>query len=172
MTSRRIIIVVFLVIFGPATAAYADLTAFVGAQENDERQAFRGAAVGVSLLIVGFEFEYAHAGEDESSGLSSLTSGSGNVLLQTPIPVFGTRFYFTTGAGVYREKLERINFQETNLAVNTGGGAKITLLGPLRDLNAALSTSRVRDAARAVAMRGSITEMIASCQRPAAEVGA
>ena len=132
MTSRRIIIVVFLVIFGPATAAYADLTAFVGAQVNDERQAFRGAAVGVSLLIVGFEFEYARAGEDESSGLSSLTSGSGNVLLQTPIPVFGTRFYFTTGAGVYREKLERINFQETNLAVNTGGGAKITLLGPLR----------------------------------------
>lgn len=47
-----------------------------------------------------------------------------------------------------------------------------TLLGPLRDLNTALSTSRVRDAARAVAMRRSITEMIASCQRPAAEVGA
>ena len=132
MSSRRIAIGVFLIIFGPATAAFADLTAFVGAQVNDERQAFRGAAIGVSLLIVGFEFEYAHAGEDESSGLSSLTSGSGNVLLQTPIPIFGIQFYATTGAGVYREKLERISFQETNLAINSGGGAKITLIGPLR----------------------------------------
>lgn len=131
MSFRRIAIVVVLIIFGPATAAFADLTAFVGAQVNNERQALRGLAVGAGLLIVGFEFEYAHAGEDESSGLSSLTSGSGNILLQTPIPVFGTRFYFTTGAGVYREKLERIAFQETNLALNTGGGAKITLLGPL-----------------------------------------
>jgi hypothetical protein len=46
-----------------------------------------------------------------------------------------------------------------------------TLLGPLRDLNAALSVSRVRDAARAVAMRRSIADMIASCQRPAVEAG-
>ena len=132
MSSRRIAIIVFFIVFGPATAAFADLTAFVGAQVNDERQAFRGAAIGVGLLIVGFEFEYAHAGEDESSGLSSLRSGSGNVLLQTPFPIFGIQLYFTTGAGVYREKLERIDFQETNLAINTGGGAKITLIGPLR----------------------------------------
>lgn len=132
MSPRRIVIVVFLILFGRATAASADLTAFVGAQVNDDRQAFRGAAVGAGLLIIGFEFEYAHAGEDESSGLSSLTSGSGNVLLQTPFPILGIQLYATTGAGVYREKLERIDHQETNLAINTGGGAKITLIGPLR----------------------------------------
>ena len=132
MSSRRVAIIAFLIVFGGATAAFADLTAFIGAQVNDERQAFRGVAVGFGLLIVGVEFEYAHAGEDESSGLSSLTSGSGNVFLQTPVPIYGIRLYFTTGAGVYREKLERINFQETNLALNTGGGAKITLIGPLR----------------------------------------
>jgi hypothetical protein len=132
MSPRRIAMVLFLIVFGQATAAFADLTAFIGAQVNDDRQAFRGLAVGAGLLIVGFEFEYAHAGEDESSGLSSLTSGSGNVLLQTPIPIFGIQLYATTGAGVYREKLERIDFQETNLAINTGGGAKITLVGPLR----------------------------------------
>jgi hypothetical protein len=132
MTSRRVTILVFLILFGPATAAFADLTAFIGAQVNDDRQAFRGLAVGAGILIVGFEFEFAHAGEDESSGLSSLTSGSGNVLLQTPVPIFGIQLYVTTGAGVYREKLERIDHQETNLAVNTGGGAKITLIGPLR----------------------------------------
>jgi hypothetical protein len=132
MSRRRIVFLVFLIVLGRAPAAFADLTAFVGAQMNDERQAFRGAAIGASILVVGFEFEYAHAGEDESSGLSSLTSGSGNVLLQTPVPIFGMQFYVTTGAGVYREKLERIDHQETNLTVNTGGGAKITLLGPLR----------------------------------------
>jgi hypothetical protein len=132
MSRRRIVIVLLLIVFGRATAASADLTAFVGAQVNEDRQAFRGAAVGGGFLIVGFEFEYAHAGEDESSGLSSLTSGSGNVLLQTPIPIAGTQFYATTGVGVYRENLDRLDFQETNVAFNTGGGAKVTLIGPLR----------------------------------------
>ena len=52
----------------------------------------------------------------------------GNVLIQTPFPIFGLQPYFTTGAGVYRESLG--GFSETNFGVNTGGGVKISLIGP------------------------------------------
>jgi hypothetical protein len=46
------------------------------------------------------------------------------------------------------------------------------LLAPLEDLTTALSASRIRDARQAVEMRTSIRELVASCQRPAAEVEA
>jgi hypothetical protein len=114
------------------TPAFADATAFIGMHTNPERQATKGFAFGFGMLIIGFEGEYASAGEDDSAGLPSLRTFNGNVLLQTPVPVFGTQFYFTTGIGGYREELDAIDHQETNLAYNTGGGAKITLIGPLR----------------------------------------
>jgi hypothetical protein len=47
-----------------------------------------------------------------------------------------------------------------------------TLIGPLHDLRAVLLTPEVRDARRAIVMRGSISEMIATCQRPLTEVSA
>jgi hypothetical protein len=47
-----------------------------------------------------------------------------------------------------------------------------TLLGPLEDLTTALSAPGIRDARLAVEMRKSIRELVASCQRPIAEVGA
>jgi hypothetical protein len=115
-----------------ADSAFADATAFIGVHTNPERQQVRGFAGGVSLLIVGFEGEYATAGEDESDGIPSLTTASGNVFAQTPFPIFGIRPYVTTGVGVYREEVDAIDHQETNVVFNTGGGAKITLLGPLR----------------------------------------
>lgn len=111
---------------------FADATAFIGAYTNPERQSMRGFAGGFSLLVVGFEGEYAQAGEDESQGLPSLLTVSGNVYVQTPFPVFATRFYATTGAGVYREEIDAVGHSETNVVYNTGGGAKITLAGPLR----------------------------------------
>jgi hypothetical protein len=54
----------------------------------------------------------------------------GNVLLQTPIAIMGLQPYFTTGGGGYRETLG--TRQETMVGVNTGGGVKISLIGPLR----------------------------------------
>lgn len=130
---RRLVpIAICLLILFHARPASADATAFIGAHLNPERQAMRGFSGGFSLFIVGFEGEYAHAGEDESARLPSLTMVSGNVFVQTPLPVFGMRFYATTGAGVYREKLEFGDRQETNAVFNTGGGAKISLIGPLR----------------------------------------
>ncbi len=54
----------------------------------------------------------------------------GNLLLQTPIPVLGFQPYVTGGVGIYRETLGE--HHDTGFGVNTGGGVKISLIGPLR----------------------------------------
>jgi hypothetical protein len=132
MTRRFAIAAAVLLVLAPARPASADITGFIGVHTSPERQATRGLAAGFTMVIVGFEGEFSQAGEDESAGVPSLMTGSGNVFLQTPMPVFNTRFYVTTGVGAYREQVEAVDHQETNLVFNTGGGAKITLLGPLR----------------------------------------
>ena len=43
---------------------FADLTAFLGTNTTPSRRATRGLAIGMGLLIVGFEFEYASTDED------------------------------------------------------------------------------------------------------------
>ena len=90
----------------------------------------RGFAIGFGLLVIGFEFEYANLSEDELEGIPGLQTGSGNILLQTPIEVSGFSFYGTAGAGMYRERL--VIRQETHFASNIGGGIKVRLVGPLR----------------------------------------
>ena len=55
---------------------------------------------------------------------------SGNLLVQTPVPISGWQFYATLGGGGYRERLE--DLQETHVSTNLGGGAKFTLSGPFR----------------------------------------
>jgi hypothetical protein len=132
MVRRPIICATVLLVLSHAAPALADATAFIGVHTNPDRQQVRGFAGGFSLLIVGFEGEYATAAEDESEATPSLMTASGNVYVQTPFPIFGVRPYATTGAGVYREELDAIDHRETNLVFNTGGGAKITLIGPLR----------------------------------------
>jgi hypothetical protein len=122
--------IALLLVLSAAVPAFADATAFIGSTTTPANRPTRGIAVGVSLVIVGFEFEYANASETPEDAAPSLWTGMGNVLLQTPIPVAGMQFYVTTGAGLYRESLgER---QETHVGFNSGGGAKISLLGPLR----------------------------------------
>jgi hypothetical protein len=112
------------------SVAGADATLFLGRNSaNDDRSAVRGFAVGVSLLVVGFEFEYANAGGDETLNRPSLRTTSGNVFVQT-VGLPGFQLYLTTGAGIYREWTA--TDQETALALNNGGGAKINLAGPLR----------------------------------------
>ena len=113
-----------------ATPKFADATAFIGATTTPSNRAAKGIAIGVGLLIVGFEFEYASTGEVPEDAAPGLRTSMGNVLLQTPFPVAGMQFYLTTGAGVYRETLGVR--QETHVGFNTGGGAKISLLGPIR----------------------------------------
>jgi hypothetical protein len=126
---RQYLIAVLLVLV-PATPVIADATAFIGTTTTPANRTAKGLAIGVGLLIVGFEFEFASTGETPDEAAPSLRTGMGNVLLQTPFPIAGMQFYLTTGAGGYRERLG--SFQETHVGFNSGGGAKITLLGPLR----------------------------------------
>ena len=126
---RQLLIAPLLVLLS-AAPAFADATAFIGATTTPANRTAKGLAVGVGLLIVGFEFEFSSTGETPEEAAPSLRTGMGNVLLQTPFPVAGMQFYVTTGAGGYRENLgER---QETHVGFNSGGGAKISLLGPVR----------------------------------------
>ena len=56
-----------------------------------------------------------------------------NGLLQTPVPIARTQFYGTLGGGVYHETLSLVpDDDRTNFGTNVGGGAKITLAGPIR----------------------------------------
>jgi len=113
----------------PAPAA-ADLTAFLGVSPSPDTHMAKGLAVGAGLVVIGFEFEYSHMGEDADKAVPSLTTGSGNLLVQTPVPINGWQFYATLGGGLYRERLE--DLQETHVATNLGGGAKYTVAGPFR----------------------------------------
>ena len=119
-----------LLLLVTATPALADATLFIGSTTTPANRTAKGLALGVGLLVVGFEFEFAESSEALDEAAPSLRTGMGNVLLQTPIPVAGMQFYFTSGAGLYRERLGVR--QETHVGLNTGGGAKISLLGPIR----------------------------------------
>src|SRR6266516_5786381 len=113
-----------------ATPAWADATLFLGANTTPASRSVRGGALGGGLLIVGFEGEFAFTPDDPKSAAPSLVTGSGNVLVQTPFPILGFQPYLTTGAGLYEEKLG--SRQDTSFAINTGGGVKVSLVGPLR----------------------------------------
>jgi len=131
-TPHRWIVSVLLVVglLGIPSTAAADITAFLGVNPTPTNRAARGFAIGTGLVIVAFEFEYAHSNEDISEGSPALRTFMFNGLLQTPIKIAGMQFYGTAGAGAYRETLN--DNSETNVGVNVGGGVKISLIGPIR----------------------------------------
>jgi hypothetical protein len=110
--------------------AFADITGFIGTNTTPENRRVTGAAVGGGLLIFGFEFEYGSSPESAEDLAPSLRTGMGNVLLQTPVAIFGFQPYFTTGGGVYHESIDARS--QTGFGLNTGGGVKISLAGPVR----------------------------------------
>ena len=130
MPTTRIIVLAALLCALRPTAAFADVTAFIGANTTPANRQVRGAAGGISLLIVAFEFEYAFTPDDPTVSAPSLKTGMGNVLLQTPFPVAGFQPYVTAGGGIYNESLGA--HSDTNFGSNAGGGLKLTLIGPLR----------------------------------------
>jgi hypothetical protein len=113
-----------------ASPAFADLTGFIGANTTPANRRVQGFAVGAGLLLFGFEFEYANTPDDPDALAPSLRTGIGNVLIQTPFAIFGFQPYFTAGGGVYRESLG--THEQTGFALNSGGGVKVNLAGPLR----------------------------------------
>jgi len=119
----------FLCLLVPARAS-ADLTAFIGTNSTPTTRATRGFAVGAGMLIVGFEFEYAHTNDDLEKAAPSLNTYMFNGLLQTPVPIAGMQFYGSLGGGVFHETLSAIS--ETNFGTSVGGGVKWRLAGPVR----------------------------------------
>jgi opacity protein-like surface antigen len=113
-----------------STQARADITAFIGANTTPTNRQVRGAAIGFGLLVVGVELEYAYTPDDLATAAPSLKTGTGNVILQTPVAIMGFQPYFTTGAGIYQEELGA--HSDTGFAFDTGGGVKVTLAGPIR----------------------------------------
>lgn len=129
MSIRFAVLALAFIVAAPAIAR-ADATAFLGRNSaGDNRSVTRGFAVGVSLLVVGFEFEYANSAENLSDATPSLRTTSGNVFAQT-FGLPGFQLYATTGAGIYRERLG--SDQETAFLLNNGGGVKLNLAGPIR----------------------------------------
>lgn len=124
----RTLAIVAVLVLSLAPSARADLTAFFGANVTPSTRQVRGAAVGAGLLIVGFELEYSATPEDLLSAAPSLKTGMGNVIVQAPFQSFQP--YLTSGAGVFNESLGA--HSETNFGLNSGGGVKIGLAGPIR----------------------------------------
>jgi len=116
------------------SVAHADLTGFLGATTTPSNRRVEGFAVGAGLLIVGFEFEYAHTHEDLTSPelAPELRTFMFNGMVQTPFAIAGFQPYATVGGGAYRETLSVPDESETSFGTNVGGGAKINLAGPLR----------------------------------------
>jgi opacity protein-like surface antigen len=130
MTRVRTIALAIVLLAAFAAPASADATVFIGANLSPANRQVRGGALGFGFLVVGFEFEYAYTPDDPSANAPALHTGSGNLLLQTPVAFMGIQPYFTVGGMVYRETLGA--HQDTSVGLNTGGGAKIALVGPLR----------------------------------------
>src|SRR5690349_5161503 len=101
MTRIRMLLAAALLALAARPAA-ADITGFLGANTTPANRLVRGVSVGFSVLIVGFEFEYADTTADAVARAPSLKTGMANVLLQPPVPIFGVQPYFTTGGGVYQ----------------------------------------------------------------------
>jgi len=123
----------FVLLLLTAVPAAADITGFLGVNPTPVKRPVKGIAVGAGLLIAAFEAEYADTSEDVVLGGPRLRTFMFNGLLQTPVPIAGMQFYATLGAGLYRESFSNLpNATETSVGNNVGGGAKVSLAGPLR----------------------------------------
>src|SRR5471032_286859 len=130
MTRMRTVVLAVALLALTSVPAWADITGFIGANTTPANRQVRGAAVGLGLLVVGFEAEFAFTPDDLVATAPSLKTGMANVILQTPSAFMGFQPYFTTGAGIYQEELGA--HSDTGIGFNTGGGVKVSLLGPVR----------------------------------------
>ena len=113
-----------------AAPADADLTAFLGANATPSNRPVRGFAFGLSLLVIGFEFEFSDTTADEMADAPTLRTGMFNLLVQTPFGISRLQFYGTAGGGIYQEGGGGL--EATNAGSNIGAGIKIAVAGPIR----------------------------------------
>jgi hypothetical protein len=109
----------------------ADGTAFVGVTMVPTARRSRGVAFGGGGPAVRYEIEYAGSVRDSTKGAPSVQTAMVNLLVQPAGPVPSVRFYGTVGVGIYGESFGN-GSGSTDTGTNVGGGAKITLAGPLR----------------------------------------
>src|SRR4029079_4305255 len=109
MMRTRVTILALALLGVAPSRAFADATLFLGTNTTPENRMGKGFAVGMGVLVLGVEFEYASATDDVSALAPSLTTGMGNLLVQTPVEIFGMQPYLTFGAGIYRETLDVTN---------------------------------------------------------------
>jgi opacity protein-like surface antigen len=121
---------VLLVALAHQAEAGIDLTGFLGTTVNSPHRPMRGLSVGVSVLAVGFEFEYFSSSENIAESRPSLRGGMFSGMVQTPFAVGGITLYGSVGAGVIRQGLAGVN--DTGFGIGIGGGVKVNLAGPLR----------------------------------------
>jgi hypothetical protein len=127
---RRIASILLVSVLGIGlvpSLAHADFTTFLGVSTTPTTRSAKGLAFGISLIVIGFEFEYAGAVEKSIDGAPSVRTGMLNGLIQTPTK---TQLYLTAGGGFYRERLGTAS--ETSIGTNVGGGIKFSLAGPIR----------------------------------------
>lgn len=114
-----------------AKPVFADATVFVGPNQTPTNRPTSGVSLGLSLLIIGFEFEYASTREDRLTKAPALKTSMFNMLIQTPFSsLAGLQFYATAGGGLYRE--QSVENLTTGIGSNLGGGVKVPLTGPFR----------------------------------------
>jgi hypothetical protein len=130
MTRTGTLAVAAALLLAAAAPARADITAFLGANMTPANRQVRGVGVGFGVLVIGFEGEYAFTPDDPSAAAPSLRTETGNLILQSPVAIVGFQPYFTTGAGLYQEELGL--HSDSGFALNTGGGVKVSLAGPIR----------------------------------------
>ncbi|WP_291989877.1 hypothetical protein [Luteitalea sp.] len=130
-SAARRALLVLLLLLGSSWPARADLTIFAGLQNAPAIRPTTGIGLGFGLLIVGWEVEIARTSERLEDLAPSIASGTGSVYVQNPVPINGVQFYAIAGAGLYRERLD-VASQQTDVHVAVGGGAKISLAGPLK----------------------------------------
>ena len=109
------------------TPAAADGTFFFGYSPKPAGRPARGFALGATMAIVGFEFEYSNTSESETQLAPGLKTYMFNAAVMSPTSF---QVYLTAGGGIYNESLG--DRSETSFGTNFGGGVKFPIAGPLR----------------------------------------
>lgn len=120
------VLVTLILAMCPAPAA-ADATFFFGYAPKPSGRPVRGFALGATMAVIGFEFEYSNTSEKEVPTAPGLKTYMFNAAVMSPTSF---QVYLTGGGGFYNESV--LEQSETSFGTNIGGGVKFPIAGPLR----------------------------------------